>query len=283
MNIDKIYVYPKLSNIDLSVVRIGGPGLANCMFVAARAYIIAQTNHWQLVSPTWFKLSIGPYLRGEKDKRHYLGLFKKQGISGLKKCCLLIFGRKFHKQTNTVKKGVITVNGLGNYFEDLLPHYDLIFSYFIEITRKTILRKICNEDFSRIIGVHIRLGDYIPSLRVPIDWYKNLIDQINQTFPDRFNFFIFSDGTDQELIDLLKKENVSRAFLGNALADIWALSRCKLIIGSDSTFSGWGAFLGQVPIIYPNCHYGNVLINRENQLILKDDIIPDSFLKKIER
>jgi hypothetical protein len=247
------------------------------MFVAARAYIIAQTNHWEFVSPTWFKLSIGPYLRGEKDKRHYLGLFVRHGVSGLKKCCLLMFRKK------SVNKTIITVDGLGNYFEDLLPHYDLIFSYFTEITRKNILKRVSNEDFSRIVGVHIRLGDYVPSLRIPIDWYKNLVDQINLTFPDRFQFFIFSDGTDQELIDLLKTRNVSRAFLGNALADIWALSRCKFIIGSDSTFSGWGAFLGQVPIIYPKCHYGNVLINRENQLILKDDIIPDSFLKKIEK
>lgn len=33
------YYYPALSDKDLGWIRIGGPGLANCMFLAANAYI----------------------------------------------------------------------------------------------------------------------------------------------------------------------------------------------------------------------------------------------------
>lgn len=37
----KKYYYPALSNRDYGWFRVGGPGLANCMFFAANAYISA--------------------------------------------------------------------------------------------------------------------------------------------------------------------------------------------------------------------------------------------------
>ena len=279
---EKIYVYPKLSNIDWSFMRIGGPGLANCMFVAARAYVIAQTNHWKLINPTWAKISMGPYIRGEKDKRHYFGLFKKYGISGIKKSILLIRSKKYGEREIPEQNGLINVCGLGDYFVGLLPHYNLLYSYFASIINPNIVKTIEKTDFCKVIGLHVRLGDYISSLRTPTSWYKCMIEQINNRYPDRFEFQIFSDGRDDELDELLSISNVSKAFYGNALADIWALSKCRLIIGSDSTFSGWGAFWGQVPIIFPACHFGNVLLNTNKQLVLNEnDIIPESFLKEI--
>ena len=37
-----LYVNPVLSNRDYGIARIGGPGLANCMFFAARAAVLAK-------------------------------------------------------------------------------------------------------------------------------------------------------------------------------------------------------------------------------------------------
>ena len=279
---EKKYVYPKLSGIDLSFMRIGGPGLANCMFVAARAYVIAQTNHWKLINPTWIKISMGPYIRGEKDKRHYFGLFKKHGVSGIKKCILLIWSKKYREGEVSNRNGLITISGLGNYFVDLLLYHNLLLPYFSSIINPNIIKKVEKTDFRQVIGIHVRLGDYISSLRTPISWYKFMIEQINNKYPNSFEFLIFSDGRDDELCELISIKNVYRVFYGNALADIWALSKCRLIMGSDSTFSGWGAFLGQVPIIFPGCHFGNVLLDTNKQLILNEnDIIPESFLKEI--
>ena len=40
------YYYPKLFTRDFGWLRIGAPGLANCMFFAANAYIFAcKSNH----------------------------------------------------------------------------------------------------------------------------------------------------------------------------------------------------------------------------------------------
>ena len=279
----KIYVYPRLSSIDLSFIRIGGAGLANCMFVAARAFILAKRYNWNIIDPTWVKISLGPYIRGEKDKRHYNNFFNRFGVSWLKKAWLLVFEKRYQENKLLPQDhGVVEVAGLGNYFKDLIPFHDIVYEYFNEITKPNIIKEILPEKFSNVIGIHIRLGDYVNSLRTPIDWYLKSVSQINQIHPNLFSFYIFSDGQDEELKELLSIDNVSRVFFGNALSDIWALSKCRLIIGSDSTFSGWGAFLGQVPIIYPKCHYGNVLINAKDQLVTKDiDTISESFFKRL--
>lgn len=83
-NID-LYDYPRLSDKDFGWIRLSGPGLANCMFVAARAYINSQIYGTTFIAPTWCKISIGPWLRNEKDKRIYNRLFESIGVSGTKK------------------------------------------------------------------------------------------------------------------------------------------------------------------------------------------------------
>lgn len=243
----KKYVYPQLpSTYDLYLIRIGGSGLANCLFIAARGYILAERSNLEYINPTWGKISLGPYIRREKDKRHYLGLFNSVGIRGIKKIVTLWFKRN----------QIIKVEGLDNYFEDILGDYALVKKFINYSVRSCIKDQFDSIDFGNIIGVHVRLGDYVSSLRTNIDWYKSIIDQINEYTNDKFKFLLFSDGIDSEVVDLITIPNVQRVFYGNAMADIWALSKCKMIIGSDSTFSGWAAYLGQKPIVFRKCHFG---------------------------
>ena len=49
-----------------------------------------------------------------------------------------------------------------------------------------------------------------------------------------------------------------------------AISRCHLLIGSDSTFSGWGAFLGNVPCMFAHVHYGRPVADASRVLISDD-------------
>ena len=83
-------------------------------------------------------------------------------------------------------------------------------------------------------------------------------------------------------MELLKFDNLTIVRSNSAFNDIWALSQCKLIIGSDSTFSAWGSYLGQVPIIFPKRHFGSVLDNPNFEIVLGDNydkLIP--FLTRI--
>ena len=62
--------------------------------------------------------------------------------------------------------------------------------------------------------------------------------------------FIFSDGTDNELKDILTMINCKRAYFGSAISDMIALSRSKILVSSSSTFSMLASFLGQIPTIW---------------------------------
>ena len=263
-------VYPKLTPfIDLGFVRLGGPGLANCMIITARAYILAKKNNYNYISPTWSKISLGPYFRNEPDKRHYFGLFKKHGITGIKKIYYILL-------SIINNKNVIKINDLGNYFQDLRENRDTVINYFNNIINTKI------PNIKNTIGIHIRLGDYKGTTsETNLDYYLKIINIIEKMYSDRYNFNIFSDATNGELNKILNNTSVKKVFFGNALSDMIALSRCDLIIGSDSTFSAMAAFLNNTPIIFPKRHFGSIHNNPSKELVFgdfKDDNILINFL-----
>ena len=268
-------IYPSLSNYDLGLFRIGGAGLANCMYVAARAYSYSLRYNAELIEPTWEKISIGPILRGEQDKRHYIGLFDKPFMRGLKKLKYIhenVIAESEIERFESSTDGVLKVSGLGNYFQDLNQKESA--EYFNMIIKEHIKKIVDADDFENVIAVHVRLGDYSASQRTPIPWYSDMIKKMSDYNPD-LKFYIFSDGKDEELESLIELRNVERKFFGNALADILAISRCKLVLASDSTFSAWGAFLGNVPVIFPKRHFPPVFKdNSQTELVIAnpDDI-----------
>lgn len=262
-------MYPALSNMDYGYFRLSGPGLANCMFVAARAYINAKLKNTEMISPTWRKFSIGPLLRGENDKRVYSNLFSEKGITGLRK--LLILKLQKHRLN--------TFSGCGDYFLDLEPHYNLVLEYFNDIIRPDTIEQVPCENLKESIAVHVRLGDYVNSWRISLDWYKGIIKNILEINPNQ-KFVIFSDGTDEELKTLLELPNTEKVFYGNAFADIWAISKCKMVIASMSTFSAWGAFLGRIPILFNKRNFPSVFSGNMLEEVIGDSTtIPESFIK----
>lgn len=253
------YYYPALSNRDFSWVRLGGPGLANCMFFAVKAYISACKSNrgGGYICPTWRKFSIGPILRKERDKRVYDSLFNDIGIRGIKKAWIILSWKLFKR------KDIEVHHTLGNFFQDLNQDVPLVQEYFDKILKKETVGKVNIQRMKEMVAVHVRLGDYVPEMRVDINWYREVIENIIKERPQQ-RFALFSDGSDEELIPLLDIPNVERCFFGNAFADMWAISKSKFVIASDSTFSAWGAFLGQRPILFNKRHFppvydGNVL------------------------
>lgn len=259
------YIYPKLPSVwgTYTFARFSGNGLANCLFVYGRAIKRMRETGGRLISPTWFNISIGPYLRHQSDKRHYLGLFSnKNEVSGINKMLKLWF----------CKKNVEVVEGLDPYFADLLDDASFIAEYIEAHVEHNLLESVAAFEFKNCVAVHIRLGDYPESVRVPISWYKKKIEELQQGHIE-YQFCIFSDGKDEELEELTAMKNVKRVFFGNAIADIFAISKCCYIIGSDSTFSSWGAFLGQVPCVFYHKHCGPVLKDRSKEIVENSEIL----------
>ena len=59
---------------------------------------------------------------------------------------------------------------------------------------------------------------------------------------------------------------------------MYAISKCKWVIASDSTFSAWGAFMGERPILFNKRHFKRVFRDRVPAAVLGDSTrIPDEF------
>ena len=267
------YSYAALAapGVDLGFVRLSGPGLANCLFMACRAYLDAKDLGLAFVDPTWRKISIGPYLRGERDKRAYSDLFTHRGVSGLKKMWLLA------RMKVGMAKDVHVVPDISGYFIPLYGRHKEVKEYIDSITIPETISLLQGVDLSHHIAVHVRLGDYNQSLRIPLEWYDGIINKLLELDPT-LKFALFSDGTDEELALLLRHPEVARHFYGNAFADMTAISKCRMLIASDSTFSAWGAYLGQIPIIFNRRHFPPVYPeNSITEVIVPNEIDAYSF------
>lgn len=245
-----------------------GSGLANCLFIYARAIVLSEKYNIPLINPSWIQFNIGPYLRMEKDKRHYNGLFKSFGKSYLLKNWLLLLHKKVSEDTSIdyYKNGVLYVQGLKNYFEDIRFHSVAVRSHLLSIVNQRDFEVYSKHD-EKFVGVHVRLGDYSSEARTNLEWFIEKIKFIQSNTNEEITFYIFSDGSEKELVPLTQIKNCKLVFFGSALADILVLSKATLILASDSTFSAWSAYLGQVPIVFNKKHFGKVLDNEEDEVV----------------
>jgi hypothetical protein len=268
----RFLVYPQLPKA----------GLGNMLLVWARAILFAHINSLQVVAPAWGKFVIGPYLRGERDKRYYGYLFSnKDYVSRLN--YLLASLKNIHIHDNPVlskmeishlgsqtsKFHLFTFNKLphwSDYFIDLQEHQPIIKDKLLSNIRPSVLAEISHRPAPQI-GIHIRMGDFralkpeddftkLGLVRTPFSWFTRVINAIRGIAGYDVPATIFSDGYDHELSELLNLSNVSRASTASALSDMLTLSRSKLLItSSGSTFSSWASYLGQCPTIWHPAHF----------------------------
>ncbi len=297
----KRYIYPRLPGIDCGFVRLGGPGLANLLFIYARAVVLAEHEHAEVIWPTWKSVKIGPWLRHESDKRFYGDLFTNDSsyVHGFRKVFLRL-GTRYRLTSAEARlpdgwEGVVSYSAYQGSFKDILEERSMIKEKIIRILNPKCEQALC-FDCGYSINVHVRLGDFasVPiadfsenalNTRLPIEWYVRIITDIQHSLGNSVSFNIFSDGTDRELAPLLRLPNVRRVSFGNAMADILALSRSKVIIASMSTFSRWARFLGGSSCI--------TLKNKLNERLCADpdgfeyeygleDTLPDGIVQKIK-
>lgn len=260
----KKYVRIKFSNLDFIDFRFGGPGLGNLLFIWARAIVYADKFNLPVLSPNWRTFKIGTYLRLEKDKRNYRNLFINDGIKGFKKYLVQLYSIQ-QIQNSKIKSflhipEVIIFSGMKNQMTDIINDHVLVKKTLYSILSEDVIKLIdLNNPIS--IGVHIRFGDFQPenedhlrlgktNTRIPMNWYITQINKLKQKFGNNIHFKIFSDGSIDELSQVLSIENVRLVQGGNALSDLISLSRSKLIISSNSTFSLWASYLGRCHTIW---------------------------------
>ena len=268
-------VYPSLpGGPDFGIIRIAGAGIGNCLYAYFHAVVIAKEISGRVIAPTWSSVKVGPLLRRERSLRRYGTMFRAHPdeIHGFLKAIRLALLWPKHKSIEIrVGQGVrAAVNGLTVVrvpsheftFGGLHQHRNMIRSRLLEILTNPPM-ETPKWGAGGYAAAHIRLGDFVTAPtsnfrqtfrdgeRIPLTWYERVIRRVRTTFPE-IPVYIFSDGREHELAGVTKIEGVSLQREPNDVADLLSLAQARLLIGSNSTFSRWAAFLGDMPSIWPN-------------------------------
>lgn len=273
------YCYPDLGGKDLLFARLAGPGLGNMLFPWARAVVASDRQGYKLIEPTWPQVKIGPMLRRERDSRSYAGLFNhaEGALNGIGRLKALLTHRKIHEGnlTSAQNGDVVVFSGMKGFFEPILADHQLVATRLQAIARK----EHCDGmawDFSSSISVHVRLGDFAvaatdqtitsgkSNTRLPLEWYRYVVEGIREVRGKEVRIFLFSDGSDEELRPLLDLDNCQRVSFGSALGDLLAMSQSECLVASGSTFSMWASYLGRMPVFWCTGQRRNRLYPQEH-------------------
>lgn len=104
---------------------------------------------------------------------------------------------------------------------------------------------------SNSVGVHVRRGDYVELGLVVCDihYYERSIKKMTELL-DKPTFYIFSDDIPWVKQNLKVEEGTNIVYIDNdnsSPEDMRLLYNCNHFIMSNSTFSWWGAYLGDYP------------------------------------
>ena len=267
------YFYPDLGCriLDLGFVRIDGHGLGNSFFNYFHAVALSIKHSGIMITPAWFSIKIGTFLRRETSKRLYWRMFKPFPEELCRFSKILILTKMF-KQRNyinisgngdiNVLEGTLNVVGCPSYaftFNGLHNYRDVIRTRLLSIVNDPIPTNHSwgGNDF---IAVHVRLGDFTETpdakqicsgdknVRIPLSWYVNVAKALQSHYPS-MPIRIFSDGKKNELEPLLKL-GATLYRSGSDITDLLVMSSASILVGSRSTYSQWAVFLGDMPSIW---------------------------------
>jgi hypothetical protein len=248
---------------------VGRSGLGNMLFPWARAEIFARDHRAALLEPAWNGIRIGPWLRGEPDKRSYFNFFRgRHHIRGLDRYLPLLFGERMGEQQFAMtgrdesRRLVVVFRGLGNLFQPIRSERPFIRERLWNMTNPD-MRGDLDQTRVPFIAMHVRRGDITrqgltkeqigaTSQYAPLDWYVAMVNEVrNNCVLRQIPVAVFSDGSESELEALLAIPNVRLHRRRSAIADMWTISRANLLFaGGASTFAMWASYLGAMPTAY---------------------------------
>ena len=258
------------------------------LFTYAKAVLYARDHGARLIWPTWVSIPVGQILRRESNKRFYHDLFQNRigAVSGFQKLRLLW----------TRKKDIAVMEGMEGEFEPIAgkENSEYLYRHFQTILQERN-RKAMEFEPGNGICMHIRLGDFTrgteadlkagnPNTSIPIEWYINVIQQIRDAVSETLPVYIFSDGSREELEDILALPGVQQVTFGTAIGDILAMSKARLFVASGSTFSRWVRYLGRMnTITYPGQLKQYLLEEDEPAFEIEAEQIPEEYLDRLKK
>jgi hypothetical protein len=155
-----------------------------------------------------------------------------------------------HEESNAA----IIYEGLGKLFYDIKGESVVIANWLHENRRPG--ETLCSP-FD--IAVHVRLGDFISgranddshNVRQEIEWYQSALDMAKTLIATSHGRIrLFTDGDATEVAQDLKLTGHDIDTSKSALNAILNMARASVIVTSRSSFSMWGAYLGNSVAIW---------------------------------
>jgi hypothetical protein len=251
---------------------IGGAGLGNELFPWARAELFARRANVPLLAPQWKRFRIGPYVRREPEKRRYGGFFRSpEHVHGLSRAAIGAFGRRLREAerdsacARAKESGwpyVVRFEGIGDLFAPLANEHAFVRQKLWEMTRAP-LRDASRRYDGPFIAMHVRRGDLTRQgftqrelLEVkqftPLSWFVAMAHAVRRSnSAGRRSIVVFTDGSPEEIADLLAIDGVLLHHARCAITDLWTMTRAATLFASGfSTFGMWASYLGGMPTIY---------------------------------
>ena len=318
-----IQTYAVLSPRDYGFCRVFGHGLGNILFPWVRSILTAQRDGLRTVFPTWRQVfqqgGPGSWLRETingrglwRGTRNYGRLFRPlpdEIVRPWERLALLHGGRPIlteagyarqRRRGEAVADGTTVVfRGMRQRFWDLRGEHAVLCAELLRRSRPSSgLRAALAFDFGRSITVHVRLGDFVErgSLgelrraqingRLPMEWYREKIQQLRAGLGESWPVYLFSDGRDDDLRDLLALPDCHRLAFGDAWCDLLAMGNASVMLCSLSTLNAWSCFLGRPPAVHlRGVHHTPLYFERPAAEVQSDagEPLPDSFLAEVHR
>jgi hypothetical protein len=260
----KLYGYPDM----------GRTGLGHSLLAWARCAVWCRDTGAIMLAPRWLRVRVGPYLRGERDKRDYFKLFQKGDyLHEPQRGWLLLTADKLYAELdlpaaktkfrhNTV---VVFRNAMSNNEKKMFHFVEkdgrFLRDEFLKMVRPEFIPAPAAEPF---IAAHVRMGDFrlaniddlkagVTNSRLPVEWYADVACRLRSQLGREAPLVVISDGPDDALAPLLSLPNARRTPKQESVADMLTISQASALIASYSGFSHWGAVFGEVPrITFPS-------------------------------
>lgn len=251
-------------------------GLGNRLFPWARCRVFHHVHGVPMLAPRWFRPSVGPYLRGERDLRTYgpkimlAGLFTPAAdeVRGLRRELARLRGPTLDEPEDprlpwpgppsVPAHGMIRFAGYERFFSPVLGWSARLLQDLRGITRPRWLG-IADAPTDVPIACHVRAAKDFPASasgarvlafgeRTPSAWFAATVTSIREAVGRPVKAYVVSDGTTDDLAPLLALDHVERVPAESAISDLLLLSRARVLLASgSSSFSAWAAYLGGMP------------------------------------
>lgn len=238
---------------DLVVEFTRGTGLGNRLFPFARAVLAANANpNYRMIHPRFFNLRMATLLKGGVPMKNLL-----------RKTFLFDNFCRLPEEPYYASRDTVIFSGDGDHFRDIAgAAADIRKTLSTRMKPRVYYQQMVLPQLPArpFVGVNIRLGNdfktahsrddfrRLGGVKTPLKWFVNSISQINEHFPDKFNFVCVSDGdlTKYEGGFFARTPNLSILQTKYAITDLMALSNASFILASGgSSFSAWAAYLAE--------------------------------------